>query len=306
MTALEEDSWSTASLRRPVVVGVDDRAASRVALDWAIDEASRHQLPLHILRACQIPPSSRVGPDEDTADGATPAALEEAVARAFALAPLLEVVTETPVADPSVALVEASKKASCLVVGARGRGALAGAILGTTSLDVASHADCPVVVVRELPGPAATPPRVVVGADGSEASAGAIGYAFAQAAERLVPLTVVHVATPDVDGTRSTLKLTGSNLLALSQREQAIAAEEIAGWSEKYPDVRVYRHVLSGHPVKALVDHSQGAELLVVGSRGRSGLPGMLLGSVSQGVLRHAHCPVAVVRAGGASKRVRS
>ena len=70
------------------------------------------------------------------------------------------------------------------MVGARGRGALAGAILGTTSLDIASHAECPVVVVRELPGPAATPPCVVVGADGSEVSAGAIGYAFAQAAER--------------------------------------------------------------------------------------------------------------------------
>jgi hypothetical protein len=92
-----------------------------VALDWAIDEASRHHLPLHILRARQVPPATRVGPSEGTADGATPAALQEAVARAFALAPLLEV-TESPVAEPAVALVEASKEASCLVVGARGRG----------------------------------------------------------------------------------------------------------------------------------------------------------------------------------------
>jgi nucleotide-binding universal stress UspA family protein len=131
------------------------------------------------------------------------------------------------VAEPAVALVEASKEASCLVVGARGRGGLAGTLLGTTSLDVASHADCPVVVVRELPGPAATPPRVVVGADGSGGSADAIGYAFAQAAERLVPLTVVHVATRDVDRTRSVLRLAVPDLLALSQREQAIAAKEI-------------------------------------------------------------------------------
>ena len=111
-----------------------------------------------------------------------------------------------------------------------------------------------------------------------------------------MPLTVVHVATSDVGGTHSALRLTGSNLLALSQREQALAAEEIAGWSEKYPDVPVNRHVLRGHPIKAPVDHSKGAELLVVGSRGRSGFAGMLLGSVSQGVLHHAHCPVAVVR----------
>jgi nucleotide-binding universal stress UspA family protein len=300
MTAPAEDNRSTGRLRRPVVVGVDDRRTSRFALDWAIDEASRHSLPLHIVRACPVPPGSRVDPGEDTADGATSAALAESVSRVQALAPHLEVVTETPVAAPSVALVDASKKAACLVVGARGRGALVGAVRGTTSLDVAARGDCPVVVVRELPRPAATPPRVVVGADGSEWSAAAIGYAFAQASERLVPLTVVHVSPPDL-GTRSVLRRPGSDLLALSQREQTLAAEEIAGWSEKYPDVRVYQHVLSGHPVKALVDHSEGAELLVVGSRARSRLAGMLLGSVSQGVLQHAHCPVAVVRASGAS-----
>jgi nucleotide-binding universal stress UspA family protein len=302
MTARAEDSRSTARLRRPVVVGVDDRTTSRFALDWAIDEASRHRLPLHIVRACPVPPGSGIDPDEDATDRGTSAVLAEAASRAQALAPDLEVVTETPVAEPSAALVEASKKAACLVVGARGRGALVGAVLGTTSLDVAAHGECPVVVVRELPRPTATPPRVVVGADGSEWSAGAIGYAFAQASERLVPLTVVHVSPPsDIDGTRLALRRAGSDLLALSQREQALAAEEIAGWSEKYPDVTVYRHVLSGHPVKALVDHSEGAELLVVGSRGRSRLAGMLLGSVSQGVLQHAHCPVAVVRAGAAS-----
>ena len=300
MTATEEHRTSPMAGRRPVVVGIDDRPASRVALDWAIDHASRRRRPLHILHACHVPPGSRLDPEEDAADRARPAALAEAVSRALALAPHLEVTTERPTTKPSVALVDASKEADCLVVGARGRGALVGAFLGTTSLDVAARADCPVVVVRELSEPTATPPRVVVGADGSKVSAAAIGYGFAQASERLLPLTVVHVWAPDF-GTPLALRRATSDLLSDAQQEQALAAEEIAGWSEKFPDVRVNRHVLRGHPVKALVDHSEGADLLVVGSRGRGGFAGMLLGSVSQGVLQHAHCPVAVVRVGSTS-----
>jgi nucleotide-binding universal stress UspA family protein len=142
---------------------------------------------------------------------------------------------------------------------------------------------------------------VVVGADGSEGSTGAIGYAFAQASERLLPLTVVHVSTPASSRTTVGLRPTRSDLAAIAQHEQALTAEEVAGWSEQYPDVRVNRHVLSGHPVTALVEHSEGAEMLVVGSRGRSAFAGLLLGSVSQGVLQHAHCPVAVVRGGRAT-----
>jgi nucleotide-binding universal stress UspA family protein len=301
MTALDGDSMSTARLRWPVVVGVDDRAISRVALDWAIDEASRNRLPLHIVQARQVPLGPRPDRDGNTADRAAAAALGEAVSRAVALAPHLQVVTHTPVAEPSVALVDASKKAACLVVGARGRGALARAFLGTTSMDVAGQADCPVVVVRELSVPAATRPRVVVGADGSEGSAGAIAYAFAQASERLVPLTVVHVSNRDGNRRRVALRHGVAQLALIHEEEQALAAREIAGWSEKYPDVPVNRHVLNGDPVKALVDHSEGAELLVVGGRDRSPFAGILLGSVSQGVLQRAHCPVAVVRAASRS-----
>lgn len=287
---------SITPIRKPVVVGIDDRPPSRIALDWAIDEATHRGLPLHIVHTRHLPPGSRLDLPEPRGDDRTPGDVAEALSRARALAPKLEVTAASPTLRPSVALVDASQRAACVVVGARGRGSVTGALLGTTSLDVAGRAASPVVVVRELPEATETPPRVVVGADGSQISAEAIGFAFAEASEREVPLTVVHVRASDFIGTYLTPQRPESDLKTIAEQEQALAAEEIAGWATKYPDVRVHRHVLRGHPVEALVDHSQGSELLVVGSRGLGGIAGMLLGSVSQGVLQHAHCPVAVVR----------
>jgi nucleotide-binding universal stress UspA family protein len=279
----------------PVVIGVDERPTSRVALDWAIDEAARRGLPLHILHARREPPGSRLGVPGSGASGTPPAVVAEAVAHANALAPQLEVTYEVSVLKPAVALLAASERAECVVVGARGRGSFASAFLGTTSFDVAAHAACPVVVARQFPEIEPARPGVVVGADGSPLSSEAIGYAFAQAAERELPLTVVHVWSGDLDSEYLPTDF-ATDPAGLREQEKALAAEEVAGWAEKYPDVVVRRHVLRGHPVKALIDHSRGAELVVVGSRGRGGFARMLLGSVSQGVLQHAHCPVAVVR----------
>ncbi len=260
--------------QRPVVVGVDDRPSSRVALDWAIEEAVRRSRRLHVLHAHEDSPGARHC-----------AALSAAAAHARSVARTIEVSTELTSLRPAPALVDASLRSECLVVGARGRAPLAGVLLGTTSLEVSAHAVCPVVVVRQYPEVGVRRPGVVVGADGSELSTKAIGYAFGEASARMLPLTVVQVWSSDLDDA------------ARSGQADALAAEQVAGWGEDYPDVTVRRHVLRGHPVQALVDHSRGAELLVVGSRGRGGLTGLLLGSVSQGVIQHAHCPVAVVRA---------
>ena len=114
---------STTPGRRPVVVGIDDRLTSSIALDWAVDEASRRHLPLHILQACHSPSGPQLEPDEDTAGGAAPAVLADAVMRAKALAPHLQVTIESATARTYVALIDASKKAACIVVGAHGRGA---------------------------------------------------------------------------------------------------------------------------------------------------------------------------------------
>jgi nucleotide-binding universal stress UspA family protein len=224
-----------------------------------------------------------------------PVAVADALAHVSTLAGRLEVTAEVSPLKPSIALLDASEGAACVVMGAGGRAPALGAFLDSTFLEVAAKAACPVVVVRQFPEIGVVRPGVVVGADGSEISSEAIGYAFAQADDRQLPLTVVHLLTSDLNTARVRAAST-SELAAITEQEQARAAQEVAGWAEKYPDVRVNRHVLRGHPVKALVDHSRGAELLVVGSRGRGRFAGILLGSVSRGVLQHAHCPVAVVR----------
>src|SRR6185503_19830498 len=99
--------------------------------------------------------------------------------------------------------------------------------------------------------------------------------------------------------------LAGSTLegewTAASDQETAMVGELLAGWHEEYPDVEVRRHLVRGHPVRTLVEEARGAEMLVVGSRGRGGFSGLLLGSVSNGVLREATCPVAVIRSAAAA-----
>ncbi|KRF25091.1 universal stress protein [Phycicoccus sp. Soil803] len=284
---------------RPVVVGVDGQPPYDRALDWAIAEAQRAHAPLHLVYARMMPlrgPTVEAGFDVHTTE--SDEILGAATDRVRALAPSVHVTTASAYRNAAALLVDESRDATCLVVGARGRSALGSVLLGSTSLDVAAHALCPVVVVRELPQQLPDRPGVVVGSDGSGISEAAIAAGFEQADRLGVPLTVVHAWFLD--------EVTGLAALAtedvthvVAQEEDAVASAAIAGWSDKYPDVQVRQHVLRAHPVEALVDHSRGAELLVVGSRGRGGFTGLLLGSVSQGVLHHAHCPVMVVRSSG-------
>ena len=284
--ARPDEGTSVMAQRRPVVVGVDGSPPSQLALAWAVEEAVRRRRPLHLLHAG----AGRAGAGREAP------LLQRARARVRDLAPDLDVTTELSEDGAARALLAASASAFSVVVGSRGRGALVGAVLGTTSAEVAANAACPVVVVRRPARVEPERPRVVVGVDGSELSTAAVGYAFAQAALRAVPLTVVH-ACPARAGGGYVAPWRSDDPAATVTAEHAATAEEVAGWSGLYPDVRVNRHVLRGDPVNALVDHSRGAELLVVGSRGFGGVSGRLVGSVSQGVLTRAHCPVAVVRA---------
>jgi nucleotide-binding universal stress UspA family protein len=286
---------TTSTTSHPIVVGVDESAQSRLALDWAVDEAQRRGVPIELVHAQAMPLR---GPAVETAftrpgvDGV----LEEAAARVNQLAPHVEVVTSGGHGSAAPMLVDASRDATMLVVGARGRGALRSAMLGSTSLDVAAHAHSPVVVVRELSQVLPDRPGVVVGIDGSPLSEAALAEAFRQADARGLPLTVVHAWFLDYSGTGLAVLATDDQIRELAEEERSVAADAVDRWSRTYPGVTVRQHVLNAHPVQALVDHSKGAELLVVGSRGRGGFGGLVLGSVSQGVLHHAHCPVMVVR----------
>jgi nucleotide-binding universal stress UspA family protein len=279
-----------------IVVGVDGSPSSDLALDWAVEECTRRKLPLHIIHAF-----SYGYPMTNTGLGYAVGGLREradsirgdAIARARRKSPTLAISWSDPGHGPAPALVGASESAATVVVGARGMSAARGLVLGSVSVQVASHASCPVVVVHDTPAPAEAP--VVVGVDGSALSTNAIAYAYAQASSRGVGLTVVHGWWLEyVEGTSDSATWT-VNWQKFAAEEQALVAESLAGWKETYPEVEVRRHSVRGLPVETLVRQSESACLVVVGTRGRGGFSGLLLGSVSQGVMHRAHCPVAVV-----------
>ena len=282
-----------------IAVGVDGSACAGLALDWAAEEASRRTLPLHIVHAFSYQyPMTSAGMGF-VIEGVREIAEElcrKAVAHVNTTHPDLTVTWDVSTYGAASALVDASRVAHTVVVGARGVGATRGALLGSVSTQVASHAHCPVVVIHEnQPSPTADVP-VVVGVDGSALSTNAIAYAFDAAAMRRVGLTAVHAWWLDhVEGASASAIWT-VDWGNMAQEENAVVAESLAGWQEKYPDVEITRRSTHGHPVDAVVRQSENACLVVVGSRGRGGFRGLLLGSVSQGVVHHAHCPVAVVR----------
>ncbi|MFL6055143.1 MAG: universal stress protein [Actinoallomurus sp.] len=186
------------------------------------------------------------------------------------------IVRVLPRREPDRLLAEVGD-AAMIVVGSTGFMAMSRLATGSTAMEVAIRADVPVVVVRPglpdaAPGPSAG--RVVVGVDGTPLSEAAIRFAFAEAHDRECGITVLH---------------------AVDREDDRAAGETVlAGFADRSPDVRTVVRV--GLTSRVLIDESAGAELLVVGSRGRAGLSGMLLGSVSQAVVHRAHCPVAVVR----------
>ncbi|MGO4343078.1 universal stress protein [Pedococcus sp. 2YAF34] len=291
---------STTDLRattRPVVVGVDGRPHTRNALDWAIDEAVRRRCAIKLVHGRSVPVQGpHIEPLMAASDEVAKRVLHEAEQRIHSVSPSTPVSTATGIGSPGALLVDASTGAGLVVVGARGRGTVSSAFLGSSSVDVAARAHCPVVVVRELPTTSSPASGVVVGSDGSPLSTTAIGEAFDEAHARQAPLTVVHTWLLDYDD--SNFPLVDAEALQDKMVRQAsdLTAQAVADWSQKFPDVDVRVRVLNAHPVEALAELSREAELVVVGSRGRGGFRGLLLGSVSQGVLHHAHCPVMVVR----------
>jgi len=299
-----------------VVAGVDGSGPSQAALDWAIDEATRRGLPLHLVHAQGIddtiaaalinapawrghgkqdlgeePELNEVPVAPETYDDVLAASID----RARALAPRVRVSVEAPRDHPSQRLVGLSKRANCVVVGAQGHSLIRGLLLGSVSTQVAAHGRCPVVVVREPTVPVARLPRVVVGVDGSPVSIRAIEYAFEQASWRGVGLTAVHAWWLEYMHGVIVTTSSSKEWARLAEQQQVLVSESLVGWREKYPDVDVREHIVRSRPVAALLDHCADAELLVVGSRGRGGFGGLVMGSVSHAVLQRAQCPVAVV-----------
>jgi len=278
----------------PVVVGVDGSHTAGPALRWAIREASTRGIPLRLVSAWN--PSfdiDTLGLAARTVEDHCRVILDAAQDEVAAADASIEVTRTTYIGPATTALVDASHHADTVVVGSRGLRAVRAFLLGATSLEVAAHAACPAVVVRE--GADAHSGRVVVGVDATPRSSDAIAYAFAYASAHDVSLTVLHAFQLEyVAGVISELSAEDSNA-RLAQEELALTSETVAGWGEKYPDVHVERVTIRAHPVDALVASSRTADLVVLGGRRRGRIGGALLGSVGHGVLHDAHCPVAVI-----------
>jgi nucleotide-binding universal stress UspA family protein len=276
----------------PVVVGVDGSRSALDAVRWAAEEAGRRHRPLRLVHAEPPLPVDAV----DLADRLRTEVhnqawqwLHQAADIARDSDPDVEIDLRLTVDDPATMLVGLSESAYEVVLGSRGYGGFTGLLAGSTALAVTTHARCPVVVVRGAEGRRGP---VVVGVDGSLASERAVEWAFDEAALCGADLIAVHVWHPRVSG----LALADADRLELVAEHHRFLAQRLAGWQEKYPDVHVDRVVAEGHVAQRLIDHAETARLLVVGSRGRGGFTGLLLGSTSQALLHHAPCPVLVVR----------
>ncbi|KAB1905891.1 universal stress protein [Micromonospora sp. AMSO1212t] len=281
-----------------ILVGYDGSADAAIALNWALDEAGRSGRPVRLAYVFEwLTVTGWIGPGvapgvwpDEAARQQVDELVRKAAADAAADRPGLTVHGEVFDGPPALVLQERSADAGMLVLGSRGHGGFGGLLAGSTAVSVTAHAHCPVVVVRD--GQAATSGPVVAGSDGSESALRALGFAVERAAQRDVPLRVLRAWEPP--GDRWVPPDFDPEQIAASER--AAAEAELAPWRESFPDVPVEIEAVPGSASALLVEASRSAQLVVVGSRGRGGLRGMLLGSVSQQLIQHSHCPVAVVR----------
>ena len=208
------------------------------------------------------------------------------------LDPTVEVTTDKKAGRPLPVLIELSKDAFVTVVGSSGLNAFTGLLAGSVSVALTAHGHSPVVVVRGQ-SPADGP--VVVGVSDTPTSDDAISWAFEEAAMRGVDLIAVLVSNPPAYY-YSELAVADMTDEAVAEQQQMLLAERLAGWQEKFPDVTVIRVGAMGNPAEVLLSHSQGAQMIVTGSRGRGDVSGFFLGSTSHRLVHHADCPVLVAR----------
>lgn len=315
-----------------VIVGIDGSPPSHNALAWAIQEARSLDKPIRLVGAYTIPSVaaaaidvSYVPIDDTSIRAAVTNTLKEAAAEVKAAGVPVEAVIE--IGDAAGVLIDESKTGCLAVVGSRGRGGFAGRLLGTVSSALPAHSACPAVVVPstwqdqgERPAhPTSSRPirqdgaevaepdsesesieglrfdgKVVVGVDSLGAESPALWKAARLAVRRGSALHIVAVITTTVIGPEwlpSTADL--ERLVDEGAGKLVVAKQHLA---QEFPDLDVTWTLFDGQPAEVLVRASDTAEVLVIGSRGRGGFAGLLLGSTSQSVLPYSQCPTMVVR----------
>jgi nucleotide-binding universal stress UspA family protein len=295
---------------RSIVVGVDDSAASQAAVHWAAREAARRRIGLTLVRAYSTPTYGvplvgmvPVAPFTAARDEAM-RVLREATETAAESAPAVAVSTLAINGSAAAVIADEASRAEMVVIGTEGRHQFTGVSLGAVASRLAGTIATPLVIVRSRhSGPESDDRPVLVASDGSPASQGAVEFAFDLASRRQVPLIAARVWDDSVfDGYQRVYPLPVDRA-QVDRDEAAALAEELSSWEEKYPNVDTAHLVLRGHPAGTAIDRLEttGHELsepgaIVVGSRGRGGFRGLILGSTSHALIAHAACPVIVVR----------
>jgi nucleotide-binding universal stress UspA family protein len=278
--------------RAPVVVGFDGSRDAVRALRWAATWSQSAQRPLRVVAA-----RGDLFRLSAWADNWTRGLAEEWLDQArkiLADRGLPDARFEVLDAVPAGGLVDASTAAALVVVGSHGEGPLVGALQGSVSQHVSRHAACPVVVVRGLRHPESN--TIVVGVDGSPSSLGALEFALVAGEELGHRVRVIMAADriwPPGPG------FSGQTIPRLEPAREAqehAVLREVDDIIVRHPGVAAEVRRVDVSPIQALLVESRSAALVVVGSHGRGAFAGLLLGSVSAEVLRHAECPVAVIR----------
>ncbi|AOW94616.1 universal stress protein [Rhodococcus sp. WMMA185] len=290
--------------RRPILVGTDGSPSSVQAVAWAAYEAALRSCPLSVITTNFVPgnygvpigmPASFFEDEERDAKNRLEAAAQ--LAAESAPGHTLDIQTTLCTGTPAGELLERSKSASMVVVGANRRGIIERGFLGSVSAAVGTHAQCPVAIIRANPETEITRTEgpVVVGVDGSAHSEAAISMAFEEAALRRCELVAVH-AWSDVKLPRGSDSDGESKVQQVVTQETAVLSASLAGRAESFPDVKVRTKVVRDDPVQNLREQADSARLLVVGSRGRGGFASMLLGSTSRALMHSVRCPLLIVR----------
>ena len=286
---------------RRITVGTDGTEHGRSAVQWAAHEAVLRGAALDIVCAFEWSWEAQYESGTENVDIArqlAEAVTSKALAQARAVEPAVVVDSDARCGNTVMQLLQAADEtnADLIVVGSRGHGGFASLMLGSVSQRIATHANRPVVVVRGRAETAAGP--IAVGVDDSPAADLVLATAFEAARERGATLSVIRTFLPPAPLWVGTdIVPTDIDTPELDAAERERVNEQLAPWRNKYADVLVETLLSHDSAAAVLVGVSHGAQLVVVGSRGRGALAGTLLGSTGLQLLHHADCPVLIARA---------